>query len=700
MSTKELRSAPTSELGYAVPAVAIGSMLWTNWADDIEHVPMLKWPQSVQVYDKMRADPQIDALLRGLTLPIRRFRWEINPNGAKQKVYTKVAEDLGLPVVGKKFAKKYKNSFRHDDHLRTSLLSLAYGHMYFEQVGRIVDGMWRLRKLAPRMPHSIAGISVARDGGLEWIQQHGEVEQKRIPIDRLVAFIFDQEGANWFGRSLLRSAYQPWLLKDRLLRVDAIRHERNGMGVPIIELPERATPSQRTEGEKLANQYKVGAASGGALPFGMKLRLVGVEGTTSDVLASIKYHDEQMARLMLQMFMNLGGGADYGSKALGDTFVKQTAKAQDSVADWYCEVMNNYMIADWVAWNFGEDEAIPTIGYKRDEDPDLSAHEIAQMVAQNVLTVDTDLENFLRDRYGLPPLTGDRPKPQDFGLPAPPGDNPPANFPPGQGTPNDNATQPPPDRPGSQPKAAKSPLETTTRFRRQLSDIEAKSGADFESIQASWEMATRNLVAAWRQYRDQQVEELVDAVRAATGWEGLGELEPSLQGLGDLEAALQGMAQSGLADALREAASQGYDLGAVEAPSMKTLAENTAKVLSRGLGAAVSRVASRSGPGEVGANAVRAWAGTLTDVYLEETLGGALTSAQNAGRFAAWESTGDEPNFYASEILDANTCPECAKVDNKTYASMSEALQDYPAGGYAFCIAGSRCRGTLVAVYE
>lgn len=419
MSTVDPDTIPPSEreLAYVVPEPyrQLGIQKVADWAtldvDSVEKVPALKWPNSIVTYDRMRNDPQVDALLRGMFHPIRRFNWSIDPDGSRREVSRELAKDLGLPVIGaKKNTKDYRrNRFNHGQHLRQALLSYVYGHYPFEQIGEIEAGprgrlMWRLRKLLPITPHSIQEIRVARDGVLEWVKQRDEYEAEKITIDRMIWFVVEREGANWFGRSLLRAAYQPWLLKDRLLRVDAIRHERNGMGVPIVELPERATDEQRKEGAALAQQYKAGLASGGAIPYGMKLRLMGVEGTTSDVLASIRYHDEAMARLMLQMFTQLGGSGNYGARNLGDTFVKFFANAQNMAADEYAETMNEHMLADWVEWNYGPNEKPPKLVYERDEDPELSAQELAQLVAQGVLSVDEELEQFLRDKYKLPAL--------------------------------------------------------------------------------------------------------------------------------------------------------------------------------------------------------------------------------------------------------------------------------------------------------
>lgn len=462
---------PTTEIGYVrpgtegQPSILFGVPTWGALeADQIEHVPQLQWPQSITTFDRMRADPQIDALLRGLVGPIRRFRWAIDPAGAKKGIANKIAEDLGLPVLTGKTLKRKLNKrrqFKHDDHLRLTLdTALTYGHAWYEQFGEIRDGLFRYKKLAPRQPHTVTDISVARDGGLNWIEQGNEFRPTRIPSSRLVAFPFDKVGANWFGRSLLRSAYSPWLLKDRLLRVDAIRHERNGMGVPTIEMPERATPAQQAEAQKLAMSYQSGMASGGAFPAGMKLRLVGVEGTTSDVLASIMYHDAAIARVMIQMFASQGNQGTYQSSKLGASFIELTGLAQDSIADWYCEIMNEHVILDWVEWNYGIDEEGPLLTYRREEDPELSAQELAQMVAMGALTVDDELENFLRERYGLPPLTfspdqtGKRrvlgaPKPGKGGRNDQAGAGPSGEMTPAEGQTNPNVKSPPPSRTGA-----------------------------------------------------------------------------------------------------------------------------------------------------------------------------------------------------------------------------------------------------------
>jgi hypothetical protein len=230
-----------------------GLVPWSAFSDVNEPVPELAWPNSINTYSRMRTDAQIASLLLAFTLPIRRYGWCIDPNGARDEVVEHVADDLNLPIEGHepKPAGRRRDRFSHDRHLFHALLNLVYEHMFMETVYRFDEttNRFHLRKLAPRMPGTISEIEVARDGGLKYIRQHPSgssltgswsgagllagLQSPKIPVDRLVAYVNDQEAGNWLGSSWLRALYKHWLRKDRLLRVDAINAERNGAGVPL-----------------------------------------------------------------------------------------------------------------------------------------------------------------------------------------------------------------------------------------------------------------------------------------------------------------------------------------------------------------------------------------------------------------------------------------------------------------------------------
>ena len=66
-------------------------------------------------------------------------------------------------------------------------------------------------------------------------------------------------------------------------------------------------------------------------------------------------------------------------------------------------------------------------------------------------------------------------------------------------------------------------------------------------------------------------------------------------------------------------------------------------------------------------------------------------------RAAAGDEAEPEVRYFASEILDRNTCDPCADWDGHEFSDRSAAEKQYPTGGNRDCFGGPRCRGTLVA---
>lgn len=395
-------SAPTTAIGYTQ------APQYSQLAYDDELTPELQWPQSITVYDQMRkTDSQVASVLRAVTLPVRRTPWRIDPNGARPEVVELVADDLGLPIVGQapRTPPRQKDRFSWSEHLRLALLMLPMGASYFEQVYRIEDDASRahLRKLEWRPMKTIDDIQVAQDGGLVSIKQcwtQTNTSPKPIPVSRLVAYVHEREGGNWLGSSILRSAYKNWLLKDRLLRVQAQTIERNGMGIPVYEAAE--TEASLTAGLNMAKSLRAGEAAGAATPYGAKLRLMGVEGTLPDADPAIKYHDESIARAVLAHFLNLG--TQTGSWALGTTFVDFFTMSLQTLAYQIADVANKHIIEDLVDVNFGESEPAPRLVFDEiGSRQQATAQAIKLLVDAGLITPDQVLDETLRQQYGLPP---------------------------------------------------------------------------------------------------------------------------------------------------------------------------------------------------------------------------------------------------------------------------------------------------------
>lgn len=406
------------EMGFASSASAAGSgAWWSSLSDDLEQIPELRWPKSNAIYDRMRrSDPQVSSVLRAVTHPVRRTPWRIDPNGARDEVVQHVAEDLGLPIIGSQTppGRRTRDRFSWAQHLQMALLMLPFGHMVFEQVYRVDEatGKLRLRKLGPRLPHTISGWNVARDGGLISVEQSqfltgvvGDVKPTTLPVSRLVVYVHEREGGQWWGTSLLRSAYGPWMLKDHLLRIQAQAVERNGMGVPVFTAPQGAGQDVLDKGTALAQQFRAGDMSGVGIPGGATMQLLAPNGQLIDPLQTIRYLDDSIAKAVLAHVLSLTGKT--GSYALGATYADIFAQSLQAIAENIADTASDHIVGDLVDLNWGPEEPAPRIVF--DEiggKAEAVAQAVQTLVSAGAITPDDALEAFMRSSLGLPAEDG------------------------------------------------------------------------------------------------------------------------------------------------------------------------------------------------------------------------------------------------------------------------------------------------------
>ncbi len=415
------RPTVVSEKGYTFSGMRTGWM--QGGIDDDEQVPELVWPLSVEVYDQMRrADPQVGAVLRAVTLPVMRTSWRIAPNGAKKRVVRLVADDLGLPVLGEEDRPvlRTRDRFSWATHLQHALLALPFGHAFFEQDYRFDGTYQRLHRLGWRPSRSIKHLEVAADGGLVYLEQHplpgsNTAEGPRIDIRQLVAYVNEREGGNWLGKSLLRTAFKPWLLKEEAERIQQLTTIRNGLGVPDYEAPPIPESLKETEerrvweqaainvGADIVRNLRAGQTSGVSRAPGSKLTFRGVEGTLPDTDKQIKSHNEEIARAVLAGFLTLGGDNSTGSYALGDTFLDFFVMGLQVEAQIIADVTNQHVIEDLVDINFGSSEPAPRLVFDEiGASHPATAAALKLLVDARIIEPDEPLERATRIAYNLP----------------------------------------------------------------------------------------------------------------------------------------------------------------------------------------------------------------------------------------------------------------------------------------------------------
>lgn len=408
------RATLERELGSSGTAQR-GGLYWS----DVEETPELQFPQSIMVYDRMRrTDAQVAAVIRAMSLPIRSARWTLMGSDVRPEVMELVRHELGLVPDDKGRRTRDLSGVVWADFLRHALLHVPLGFMAFEQVYKVgppgpgleeLPGMAgreiaHIRKLGPRLPRQVSGIDVARDGGLEGIRQNVRrddgfgYEEVKIPTDRLVMFVNDQEGAEWTGNGILRASYKHWLIAEGLERLGGLIVERNGMGLVVCHYPRNG---DRNLALAIARSARAGEDAGVALPDGYKLEIMGVQGSLKDELPLIKFHKEQVGKNALTMLLDLGH--DAGARSLGDTFLTFLLMALDSIADYIGEVVTRHVIADLVALNFGVGETYPVLKAE-DIEPKSPAtsQSLKELVEAGILIPTGEDEVHERRRRGMP----------------------------------------------------------------------------------------------------------------------------------------------------------------------------------------------------------------------------------------------------------------------------------------------------------
>lgn len=223
-----------------------------------------------------------------------------------------------------------------------------------------------------------------------------------------------------------------------------------------------------------------------------------------------------------------------------------------------------------------------------------------------------------------------------------------------------------------------------------------------------WQHEMDRLIAAWDRITGEQRTELVEQVREAVANDDVGalsELVVSTDAADDLLTAhMVAMALIGANEVVAEAQEQEVETEPV-VPSeddIHILARVVVTMLARGLGDSAGREAMRvwgpeSTPEEV-ASHIDEYIRSLSDRALRDQLGGAMTNAQNKGRFSTLLSA-PQAVWYASERNDSNACGPCSRIDDHKFTTLEDAYRAYPNGGYANCEGGVRCRGGVVPVW-
>ncbi|HWE50484.1 MAG TPA: hypothetical protein VG273_11865 [Bryobacteraceae bacterium] len=402
-----------SELG------ATGTPIFGGFLRELgEYNPELTGLSAYRHYERMRrGDGQVKATLAAVKLPIRAAEWTVQAPDKPTPIEQEAVDLVKSCLL---------DELDFDGIVENALLMLDFGAAVHEDIWYIDGNQVRLKKCAARLPLTFYRWLTEPNGDdLAALEQMGyrgsEYLVTQIPVDKLSLFTFQQEGSNFTGISLLRSMYQHWYIKSNLYKIEAIAHERNGMGIPWIKM---AAGNIGVEDRKAARdwlqQLSVNEATSILLPPDWEFGLEGVKGTIQSPKDAIEHHNAMISMAALAAFITMGtGGKSSGNRSLGQTMSDFFYLSLQSCANQIARVINLSTVKRLVDYNFSGIERYPQIAPQNILAVKFEAivESLSKLAASGVDAIqpDDDLEAWLRKKIGMPAAGNPRPRPSSGG---------------------------------------------------------------------------------------------------------------------------------------------------------------------------------------------------------------------------------------------------------------------------------------------
>jgi phage gp29-like protein len=390
-----------------------------------EYNPKLTDIKGIAVYDEMRkSDGTVIAAVKAVTLPIRSAEWFIKP-ASEDVEDEKIAQFVEAQVFE-------NENFSFEDFLRQALLSLPFGVMPFEKVFGTaeVEGGTKIvwSKLAPRMPRSIQKWAI-KDGKPGITQNRSDGAPVEIPMEKLIVFVHEKEGENWWGTSILRPSYKHWFIKNTFYKIDAIAFERQGLGVPKGKLPENYTESDRSKMETILKNMRANSQAYVIEPEGFEVAFMDMMArTVRDPQSSIAHHNREIMKSVLAQFLELGStdaGGTGGSRALSEDHSDLFLQSIEAIARSIATTFNKQAIKQLVDLNFDNVKKYPTLDFEGITTTDVKAVAEAYQIltSTHAVTPQEADEEYFRKLLAMPEYdeTAARERPQS---PLQPGQDP------------------------------------------------------------------------------------------------------------------------------------------------------------------------------------------------------------------------------------------------------------------------------------
>lgn len=374
----------------------------TRWQRDLgggEYNNDLRGLQGLELLDRMRrSDGTVRQALRILKTPVLQGKWWIDPADPESKLHRQIADFTSKALF-------QWQTISWTQILTEALLMADFGYYFFEKVFKIYTWEGRPRviwqKFAPRSPFDVIQWNYDNHGGPKSVEMESfqGIRNVKIPINKLIVFSLDRETGNVEGISALRPMYKHWYYKENLYKIDAIKAERHGIGVPVIVLPPGFTLADKLLAQELGRNLRTNEQAHIVLPPMWEIGFAELKGQQIDIMNSINHHDNKLLDSVLASFIR--EQRTQGAEVALDIFMKSSRY----IADIIRETINKYAIPELINWNWPNVDIYPELKVRRmGESVDLRtlSFTVRNLIGAKAIEPDDILEEYLREEADMP----------------------------------------------------------------------------------------------------------------------------------------------------------------------------------------------------------------------------------------------------------------------------------------------------------
>jgi hypothetical protein len=380
----------------------------------LDYNPDWSGENGVRLAERMRkSDGSARSILQVLKLPLLRAVWNVKPRNDATE------DDKDLEIA--KFCHDNLIEGKWADDTWTARLShflsiLDFGFSVSEVVWDVNnEDQYVVKKMAPRLAKTIKKFIAWPDGRLKRVVQFAKKNgrERELKIEGRYALVmnYEREGSNYWGVSILRYMWQHFFYKTEAYRIEAVRLDRFGVGVPRAKIQKGYTikPNERRETINILKGLRTHHQAYIIHPEEVEIGIMTPDnehGGVSGTMDSAEHHDVMMARVALALFLTAGNQkhGNYGTTiAYADMFLY----ALQGLALYICETLEKEIIQPLCELNFDmSDREYPKMRASTLEDVNLKeiGALIYNLTLARALTPDDNLEQHLRRLAGMPSI--------------------------------------------------------------------------------------------------------------------------------------------------------------------------------------------------------------------------------------------------------------------------------------------------------